>query len=734
MNLFRFIPQPLKVSRRQFIRVSSLAGAGFAIGGISLPLSVSGKAAEDAPEKAVEQAGYGHFIKITPDNKVTVVIKHLDKGQGVTTGLTAIVAEELDASWEQMHWEFAPADATKYNNLFWGPVQGTGGSSSIANSWMQLRQAGAAARQLLIQAAAKKWKVSAADISVSQGRVKHTSGKSFSFGELANLAAQEIPPQNPVLKNPAQFTLIGTPHIPRIDSKEKSRGKAQYTIDVKLPGMLRAVILHPPRFGATIKSVDKTAAMKIKGVRQVVETPRGVGVIADSYWTALQARNVLKVDWDESLVEKRSSSDLWREYKDLAKKEGGVVRNDGDVNAAFNNADKTIELAFEFPYLAHATMEPLNCTVQIKGDHCEIWTGSQIQTLDQGTLAQITGLPLSNIKVNTQFAGGSFGRRAVPDSDFVLDAALIAKASGLNVPIAMQWAREDDMRGGRYRPMAYHTFKAAIDKKGNLSAWHQRVVSQSLLRGTPFEGMIQGPVDPTITEGGHTLPYHIENLKVDAHEAKVGIPILWWRSVGHTHNAFATEVFFDEVARSLEQDPVEFRLKLLKDHPRHAGVLKLAAEKAGWGKKLPANKSRGVAVHESFNSFVAQVAEVTVNKNGSFKVDKIVCAVDCGIAVTPDVIKAQMEGGIGFGLGAVLGEQITIADGKVEQSNFFDYFPMRMENMPEIEVHIVKSAEAPTGVGEPGTPPAGPAVANALRHFSKKPITVLPIGNKIDLA
>lgn len=726
MNFSRFTPTQTSVSRREFLKVSSLAGAGFAIGGISLSIS--------ATEVQMKTAGFGHFVKITSDNLVTVVIKHLDKGQGVTTGLTAIVAEELDADWQQMRWEFAPADATVYNNLHWGPVQGTGGSSSIANSWNQLRQAGAAGRQMLIQAAAKKWQAKASDITVVKGTVKHKSGKSLTFGELANDAAKEITPDKSPLKSAKDFKIIGTPHIPRIDSPEKTKGQAIYTIDVSLPGQLRAVMAHPPKFGATLKKLDKSDAMKIDGVKAIVETPRGIGVIADSYWTALQAKKALKADWDESATEQRSSAELWKDYKKLAQSDAHAMRDDGDVNGAFKQAKKTVKLDFEFPFLAHATMEPLNCNVQIKDGQCNVYTGSQIQTVDQGTVAHITGLPPEKVFIHTQFAGGSFGRRAVPSSDFVMEAAMIAKASGLDLPINLQWSREDDMQGGYYRPMAYHSFRAAIDRQNQLTGWHQTVVSQSILKGTPFEGMVQGPVDGTITEGGHTLPYAIDNLKVSGIEAKVGVPVLWWRSVGHSHNAYATEVFLDEVARKLNKDPVQFRLERLKAHPRHASVLKLAAEKAGWGRKLPKNKAQGVAVHESFNTLVAEVAEVTVNKDGTFSVDKIVCAVDCGIAVTPDIVKAQMEGGIGFGLGACLGEKITLKNGKVEQSNFYDYFPIRMSKMPEIEVHIIPSAEAPTGVGEPGTPPAGPAVANALRKFLKKPLTVLPIGDKLDLA
>lgn len=722
MNLSRFRQQGIQ--RREFLKVAGIAGAGFAIGGVSLPLSATAR--DDV-------GSFGHFIKIGSDNTVTVVIKHLDKGQGVTTGLTAIVAEELDADWAQMRWEFAPADASRYNNLFWGNAQGTGGSSSIANSWMQLRKAGAAAKQMLVKAAADQWQVDAATILVADGKLSHASGKTASFGQLAAAASRQAVNQDPPLKAPADFKIIGN-HVARIDSPEKTHGTANYTIDVTLPGMLYAAIAHPPLFGAVVKSVDKTAAMAIEGVVAVVNTARGVGVVADSFWTASQAKLALSIEWDKSQAEQRGSEQLWEEFRAQSKIEAPAVRNDGDVAGALNQAASVLDMTFEFPYLAHASMEPLNCAVQIKDGQCNVWTAAQVPTMDQGSLAQVTGLAPENIHIHTQLAGGSFGRRAVPSADYLVEAAMIAKGAGLDVPINLQWTREDDMQGGYYRPMAHHRFSAGLTEQGTIGAWQQRVVSQSILRGTPFAGLISGPVDPAITEGGHNLPYAIANLKVEAHEAQVGVPVLWWRSVGHTHNAYATEVFFDELARNLQRDPVALRLELLKDHPRLSGVLKLAADKANWGQPLPANKSRGVAVHESFNSYVAQVAEVTVNKDGSYKVDKIVCAVDCGIAVTPDVVKAQMEGGIGYGLGACLGEKITLADGKVEQANFYNYFPMRINQMPEIDVYIVPSAEAPTGVGEPGTPPAGPAVANALRKFLKQPLTVLPIGDTLDLA
>ncbi len=708
------------LDRRTFVKVSTIAGVGMTVGVMPRITDAS----------ASLEHGFGHFIRVANDNTVTVIIKHLDKGQGVTTGLTAIVAEELDADWQQMRWEFAPHDPTRYNNLHWGPYQGTGGSSSIANSWMQLRQAGAAAKYLFIQAAAQKWNVDASEITINKGLVSHASGKTGNFSEFIELAAAIAPPQEPTLKKPSQFRLLGTDQIPRIDSPEKTTGAANYTLDVDLPGIKSAVMVHPPVFGGKVKSVDAKAAMRIDGVRKIFSTARGVAIVADSYWLANQARSALKVRWDNSKAETRSSEKLWQDFKSLAKKDAPALRDDGNAEATLKLASQTVELDFEFPYLAHASMEPLNCVAKVNDKRCDIWTASQTPGIDEAVASKLTGLAAENIFIHTQLAGGSFGRRAVPDADFVSDAILIAKELP-NIPIKLQWSREDDMKGGRYRPMSYHKMKAAINSNGDIIAWHHRIVSQSLLRGTPFEGLIKGPIDAAITEGAASLPYTIPNFRVDGHEAQVGVPVLWWRSVGHTHNAYATEVFFDELAHKLDKDPIELRLRLLKGQNRYSNVLKLAKEKSNWGSTLPDNKAQGVALHKSFNTYVAQVADVTLNADKSFTVDKVTCTVDCGFAVTPDIVKAQMEGGIAQGLGAILNEKITLKDGKVEQNNFYDYFPLRINQMPDIEVHIVNSDEAPTGVGEPGLPPIGPAVANALRKFRNKPIDELPIGNKV---
>ena len=720
---------------------------GFLKGGAGLALAIV------APTVALaEVGGPGHagsamvdgefspnaFLRIGTDGTVTVVSKHLEMGQGVYTGLATLVAEELDADWSRVTVEGAPADAKRYSNLFW-KAQGTGGSTAIANSYEQMRRAGATARAMLVAAAAKEWKVPASQITVKNGVVSHAaSGRKAGFGELAEAAAKLPVPADVKLKNPKDFTLIGR-SAPRVDSVAKTTGRATFTQDVKLPGMLVAVVAHPPRFGGRVKSVDDKAARAIKGVSDVVVIPNGVAVLAADYWTAKKGRDALKVEWDEAQAYRGSSDAIVADYRERAKTPGLNARNDGNAEAALAKAGKVIEAEYVFPYLAHASMEPLNCVMKLENGECEVWNGEQLHTVDQFSLAKTLGIEADRVKLNMVYAGGSFGRRANPQSDYLLETAQIVKAINGRAPVKLVWSREDDMRGGFYRPIYLHRVRAAVDAKGMPVAWQQRIVGQSIIAGSPFEPMlVKDGVDITSVEGASTLPYAIPNLNVDLHttNADVKVPVQWWRSVGSTHTAYATELFIDELAQSAGKDPVAYRMALLKKHPRHAGVLKLAADKAGWNKPLApaadgAKRGRGVAVHESFNSFVAEVVEVTVQKDGSFKVDRVVCAVDCGVVVNPDVVKAQMEGGIGYALAAALTGAITLKDGVVEQSNFNDYPVLRINEMPKVEVHIVKSAAAPTGVGEPGVPPLAPALASALRAATGKVIHTLPIGEQL---
>jgi len=726
------------LSRRHFIQ----GAAGLTLG-VCLPTWAESAGPGKAGGVVVGAMSFepNAFLRIGADNSVTVISKHLEMGQGTYTGLATLMAEELDANWNNVKVEGAPADAKRYNNLFWGPVQGTGGSTAMANSWDQMRRAGAAARAMLVSAAAKQWSVPAGEIVVSEGVVSHVASKhQATFGELSQAAANEPVPADVTLKDPKNYKLIGK-SAPRKDAADKTSGKAKFTQDMHLPGMLTAVVAHPPRFGAKVKSVDASEAKKIKGVVDVVEIPNGVAVLAKDTWTAKKGRDALKVEWDGGY--KGSSEEVLARYRELAKKPGKPARKDGNVDQAFAGAAKVVEASYDFPYLAHAAMEPLNCVVHLTPGKCEMWNGEQFQTIDQMKVANVVGLAPEQVTLNMLYAGGSFGRRACKDSDYLVEAAQIAKAvdaknPGKAPPIKMVWMREDDMRGGYYRPMFHHALKAALDDKGNLVGWQHRLVGQSIITGSAFEGaMVKDGIDAVSVEGAANLPYAIPNLAVDLHTpTDVGVPVLWWRSVGSSHTAFSTEAFIDQTAKAAGKDPVAFRLAMLEQHPRHAGVLKLAAEKAGWDTPLAAGKQgerrgRGVAVHESFNSCVAHIAEVTLAADGSVKVDRVVSAVDCGIAINPDNIRAQVQGGIGFGLSALFYGKISLKDGEVEQSNFHDYMPLRINEMPEIEVYIVPSAEKPTGIGEPGVPPIAPAVANAVANASGKWLTSLPLDTSL---
>lgn len=710
-------------SRRSFLKAAGATTGALLVATHIGPNKAFAAALNDPPAPNA-------FVKVAADNTVTVMIKHLDMGQGVTTGLATIVAEEIDADWSQMRSAFAPSDPQLYNNLFFGPIQGTGGSTSTANSWMQLRQAGAAARAMLVAAAAAEWKVPAAEITVAKGVVAHKSGKSARFGELAAKAATMPVPASVTLKDPKDFTLVGT-RLPRLDSADKTDGRAIYALDIRRPGMKTAVVMHPPRFGGTVKSVDDAAARKVPGVVDVVTIPQGVAVIADNTWSAMKGREALIVTWDDSKAETRSTDKMLADYKAAAAKPGIVAARRGEVEAALKQATKVVEAEFAFPYLAHAPMEPLNCVVEMTpAGTCEIHAGSQFQTVEHATAAAILGLKMDQVKINTLWAGGSFGRRATPNADYIAEAVTILKASGAKYPVHLVQTREDDIKGGRYRPMFYHKVQAGIGPDGNPLVWTHRLVGQSFVMGTAMEAMVvKNGLDHLAVEGVADMPYPVPNVLVDWHDAPSPVTTLWWRSVGHSHTAQAVEVMIDELAHAAGKDPVAYRLGLLKDHPRHRAVLELAVAKAG-SDKLPAGRGRGVAVHESFSSFVAMVADVTVNKDG-VKVDRVVAAVDCGIAVNPDVVRAQVEGGIGYGLGHALRNQVTFTDGLVDQANFDSYEPLRMSDMPVIEVHIVPSMAAPTGIGEPGVPPIAPAVANAIFAATGKRLRSLPYDLKL---
>jgi len=722
-------PSVASGSRRTFLRVLGGAGAGLVVGVGWEPAAqaqASGAASVIRGAGAADTVDATGFVKIAPDNTVTVLVKHLEMGQGPYTGLATLVAEELDADWSQMRAEGAPADAQRYKNLAFG-MQGTGGSTAIANSFEQMRRAGATARALLVAAAAEAWNVPARDIAVQRGVVSHAaSGRKATFGELAERASRMTAPKDVPLKDPSRFTLIGTAAPRRLDTAAKSNGQAVFTIDVQRPGALTVLVAHPPRFGAKAAAVDDAAARRVRGVADVRIIPQGVAVYADGFWAAKKARDALQIRWDDAGAEHRGTDELLAAFRAGARQPDVVATDRGQARRIVDKAARRIEAEYVFPYLAHAPLEPLDCAIELKDGACDAWYGCQLQTVDHQTIAGTMGLAPERVKIHTLFAGGSFGRRAQPAGDLAAEAASALKALGRDASIKLVWTREDDIRGGRYRPLVLHRVRGAVEA-GRIVAWDHAIVGQSIIKGSPFEAMMTDGLDPTTTEGASDLPYAIAHLRVVARTMDVGVPVLWWRSVGHTHTAYATETFVDELLAAAGQDPVQGRLALLKEHPRHAGVLREVARLAGWkGAKAGAGRARGVAVHKSFDSYVAQIAEVSRGADGLPRVEKVWCAVDCGVPVNPDVIRAQMEGGIGYGLGAVLFDEITLDDGRVEQGNFDDYRMLRIGEMPKVEVSVIPSTLKPTGVGEPGVPPIGPAVANAWRVLTGESVRHLP--------
>jgi isoquinoline 1-oxidoreductase beta subunit len=721
----------VRPSRRTFLKAAGAVAAVGANIGLTIGFEWAGMGRR-ALAATMPDATFAPnaFLRVAPDNSVTVIAKHVEMGQGAYTGIATIVAEELDANWQDVRVESAPADAKRYANLAFGTMQGTGGSSAMANSWMQLREAGAKARAMLVSAAAAQWKVPATELVTRDGSVHHAAtNRSATYGSLASAAARLPVPQKVALKSPKDFRLIGH-QLPRVDVPPKTDGTAQFTLDVTFPGMLVALLQRPPLFGATVKSFDASSAKAVPGVVSVVQVPGGVAVVAKGFWAAKQGRDALKIEWDDSKAEKRSSDAIMAEYRRLAEQPGATARKDGNAEQALSGAAKKISASYSFPYLAHAPMEPLDAVVKLTADSCEIWAGDQFQTVDQANAARTAGLDPQQVKIHTLYAGGSFGRRANTRSDYIVEAVSIARALGANgTPVKLQWTREDDIHGGLYRPMYFHKLDAGLTADGKLVGWRHRIVGQSILGDTPFASvMVKNGIDATSVEGAANLAYAIPNISVELTTTQTGVPVLWWRVVGSSHTAFAVEAFIDEAAHAAGKDPFAFRRDLLAHEPRMRAVLELAAQKAGWdpAKPLPKGRGRGIAVAEAFKTFVAQVAEVSVDQDGNVKVERVVCAVDCGTPINPDVIAAQMEGGIGFGLGAALHSAITLKDGKVEQNNFDAYQVLRIAEMPKVEVHIVQSGEAPTGVGEPGVAPVGPAVANAIFAATGKRLYDLP--------
>jgi isoquinoline 1-oxidoreductase beta subunit len=720
---------PIDLSRRRFIVA---AGGGLVIAFVVPLASRFAIAQEQHPESGPQGAPPtpplpqpNAFLTIGNDDSVRILLAHSEMGQGIWTALPMLVAEELGCDWSKVVVEHAPA-APAYAHTAFG-IQATGGSTSVWSEFDRYRQVGALAREMLIAAAAAKFGVDAAQCRVSDGTV--TAGaNSARFGELADAAAKLPPPTEVKLKDRKDWRLLGKP-TRRLDSRAKVDGSAVFGIDVRFEGLKVAVVARPPVFGGKLKSFDASAARAVKGVRAVVEVPSGIAVVADHFWAARAGRDALTIEWDLGPNAALDSAKLKADYVALSKTPGAVAAQAGDAPAKLAGAKAVIEAQYDVPYLAHAAMEPLNCTVRLGKDSCEIWTGTQFQTLDQVAAAKVAGLEPAQVTIHTPFLGGGFGRRANPANDFVIEAVHVAKASGL--PVKVVWTREDDTRGGYYRPAFVHRLRAALADDGSVEAFAGTAVGQSILAGTAFAAMVKDGIDSASVEGMADSPYlgGVANHRVELHTPSPGVPVLWWRSVGHTQNAFAMEGFIDELAHAAKQDPVAFRRRLLKaageKGRRNLAVLERAVEAFGWDKPLPEGHGKGVAVHESFGSHVAQVAEVSVS-GGRVRVHRVVAAIDCGVFVNPLTIEAQVQGAIVYGLSAALSGQITFREGRVVQSNFHDYPTLRLDQMPKVEVHLVDSGEKPGGVGEPGTPPIAPAVANAIFAATGQRLRSLP--------
>jgi len=701
--------------RREFLKVVALAGGGFAIGWVSPALAATRPAAF-APNQ---------WIRIGADGGVTVVVDKAEMGQGVLTALPMIAAEELDADWTKVRYEVAPA-APEYAHP-WFKVQGTGGSTSVRAMWQPLRRAGATARAMLVAAAAEQWKVDAGQLKTDKGSVTGPGGRKAGYGQLAAKAATMPVPKEVNLKDPKSFKLIGKA-THRLDTRIKTDGTAKFGLDAKLPGMLTAVVARSPVVGGKVVGFNADKAKAVKGVRMVLQvrspTSEGVAVLADGFWAAKLGRDALDIQWEDGPHAKLATADMREAMLKEAQSSAGLVsKKQGDVAAA--RPAKSVEAVYEAPYLVHAPMEPMNATAWVKADGVEVWTGSQAQGPNQMTAAKLAGMKPEQVKINTMMLGGGFGRRFGPD--FLVESVLLSKEA--KAPVKVVYTREDDTRAFYYRPMAVCRITGGFDEKGNPVLFHARTVCDSLAEGSGFEGaLVKDRIDHTSVEGLDELPYAIPNLQVEWVKFQPGVRTWFWRSVGNSQNIFFAESFIDELAHAAGRDPFEFRRAMLEKQPRHKAVLELAAERAGWGKPLPQGRARGIALAESFASYVAQVAEVSI-EDGKPRVHRVVIAADVGTVVNPDTVVAQMESGMVYGLSAALFGRITFKDGKVEQSNFHDYPVLRMNEMPQVQVHLVPSTQPPGGVGEPGTPPIAPAVANALFALSGKRARALPLAD-----
>ncbi len=706
-------PTPVSVSRRDFLKNT---GATALIIGFGLPV-VGGRA---VAESATGTFAPNAYLRLTPDDRVTVVCGSAEMGQGVLTAIPMLLAEELDADWSKVHVEQAPVDKA-YNNPMFG-MQATGGSTTVRAHWEPLRKAGAAAREMLVAAAAQQWALEAASLRTANSKVIAPDGRTLSYGALAAAAAMQPVPANPKLKDAKDFTLLGRP-LKRLDTPGKVNGTAKFGLDAQVPGLLVAVMARAPLPGAKPTAVNDAKAKAIKGVQQVFTISNGVAVLADGYWAAKKGRDALEIQWDLGEHADLSSAKTTMLLTEGADSAGAVAKELGDVNAALPAGSIVLQALYEVPFLAHACMEPMNCTAWVKGDEVEIWAGTQSQGPAQGILSQVAQVTPAKVKINTLMLGGGFGRRFAPD--FMIDATLLSKLSGK--PVKLIYSREDDMAAGFYRPASVARLSAAIDAQGNPTMLKVGIGSPSIMAASGFMKIPDSGVDQFAMEGVADHPYDIPNQRIAYGRREPGPQVWFWRSVGHSQNLFFIEGFIDELAAAAKKDPFEFRRALLTQQPRYKGVLEAAAEKAGWGQPLPSGLYRGIAVAQSFGSYVAEVAEVSVGVDGVPKVHRVVAAVDCGMTVNPEIIRRQIEGAIVFGLSAALYGRITLADGRVEQGNFHNYPLLRMSEMPKVEVYVLPSTEKPGGIGEPGTPPIAPAVVNAIFAATGKRLRSLPI-------
>jgi len=719
----------LNLNRRSFLRVSAAAAGGLLVS-LYLDLPAAGQAGNQAPPPKVYPPDA--FVHIRPNGQIMITVNRLEFGQGVHTSLPMILADEMDADWSQVIAELAPA-ADVYKDPVFG-MQMVGGSGSIAHSFQQYRELGAKTRAILVAAAAEQWQVASDQCRTEASMVHGPGGKSATYAELAEAAAKQPVPATVRLKDPSQFRLVGK-RIRRLDSRPKCDGSLKFGLDLDLPGMKTAVVAHPPVFGGRVKSLDDTAARGVEGVREVFEIPlakgTGVAVVADKFWTAKQARDRLKIEWDLSAIEHADTGQLSAKYKELARTPGNVAISRGDQKAIDAiAAAKRIVAEYEFPYLAHVPMEPLNTTIRFDGDRAEAWAGSQFQTFDQMAIAEVLGLKPEQVTFHTEMAGGGFGRRAVPDSHVQREAAAIAKRL-LGTPVKLVWTREDDVQGGYYRPMHVHRVEIGIGQDGMPTAWRHVIVGQSIISGTPFAAMlVKNGVDETAVEGIADTHYNIPNFHVSAHHPTPNVPVLWWRSVGHTHTAFVMETLIDELATRARIDPIAYRRKLLKpDAGKLRRALDLMDEKsAPWRTKLPKGHAVGISCHESFGTGVACAVDVSI-ENKRPKIHRVTIALDPGVAVNPLTVESQFQAGAAFGVSQLMAKgAITLKDGRVEQRNFDGYTPPYIVDAPvSVEVHIVPSTEAPTGCGEPPVPVISPAIVNALAKLTGKRYRALPL-------